>query len=200
MSDNLMRVQPIRNGTVLDHIKAGRGRKVLDALDLIDKGTTITLLMHVPSKKNSSKDVIKIEDRELSESESPKAMDFNSHNQISALLYWRELNLQIRLKAKIHKSSTTFSDNHFKKRSIEKNALSISSSQSKVISSYNAVEDLYNKTLSQINNQTKRPDYWGGFTFIPYYFEFWQGHENRLNKRHVFEQKNDEWVEKLLQP
>jgi pyridoxamine 5'-phosphate oxidase len=132
--------------------------------------------------------------------QSPKAMDFNTHNQISALLYWRDLNLQIRLKAKIHKSSTAFSDNHFKKRSIEKNALSISSSQSKVISSYNAVEDLYNKTLSQINNQTKRPDYWGGFTFIPYYFEFWQGHENRLNKRHVFEQKNDEWVERLLQP
>ena len=72
MSDNLMRVQPIRNGTVIDHIKAGRGRKVLDALELIDKGTTITLLMHVPSKKNSSKDVIKIEDRELSESESQK--------------------------------------------------------------------------------------------------------------------------------
>ena len=65
MNDNLMRVQPIRNGTVIDHIKAGRGRKVLDALELIDKGTTITLLMHVPSKKNSSKDVIKIEDREL---------------------------------------------------------------------------------------------------------------------------------------
>ena len=72
MSDNLLRVQPIRNGTVIDHIKAGRGRKVLDALELIDKGTTITLLMHVPSKKNSSKDVIKIEDRELSDSESQK--------------------------------------------------------------------------------------------------------------------------------
>ena len=40
MNDNLMRVQPIRNGTVIDHIKAGRGRKVLDALELIDKGTT----------------------------------------------------------------------------------------------------------------------------------------------------------------
>jgi len=72
MTDNLMRVQPIRNGTVIDHIKAGRGRKILDALELIDKGTTITLLMHVPSKKNTSKDVIKIEDRELSESESQK--------------------------------------------------------------------------------------------------------------------------------
>lgn len=132
--------------------------------------------------------------------QSPKAMDFNSHNQISALLYWRELNLQIRLKSKIYKSHITFSDNHFKKRSIEKNALAISSSQSKVISSYDAVEDSYNKTLSQINRQTKRPDYWGGFTFIPYYFEFWQGHENRLNKRLVFEQQNDGWVERLLQP
>lgn len=67
-----MRVQPIRNGTVIDHIKAGKGRKILDTLELIDKGTTITLLMHVPSKKNTSKDVIKIEDRELSESESQK--------------------------------------------------------------------------------------------------------------------------------
>jgi pyridoxamine 5'-phosphate oxidase len=132
--------------------------------------------------------------------QSPKAMDFNSHNQISALLYWRELNLQIRLKSKIHKSSIALSDDHFKKRSIEKNALAISSSQSKVISSYDAVEVSYNKTLLQINNQTKRPDYWGGFTFIPYYFEFWQGHENRLNKRHVFEQQNNEWVERLLQP
>ena len=72
MTDNLMRVQPIRNGTVIDHIKAGKGRKILDTLELIDKGTTITLLMHVPRKKNTSKDVIKIEDRELSESESQK--------------------------------------------------------------------------------------------------------------------------------
>tara|TARA_B100002051_G_C16224896_1_gene387563 strand:+ start:41 stop:499 length:459 start_codon:yes stop_codon:yes gene_type:complete len=72
MTDNLMRVQPIRNGTVIDHIKAGRGRKILDALDLTDKGTTITLLMHVSSQKNTSKDVIKIEDRELNESEAQK--------------------------------------------------------------------------------------------------------------------------------
>tara|TARA_B100001250_G_scaffold382962_1_gene376549 strand:- start:264 stop:863 length:600 start_codon:yes stop_codon:yes gene_type:complete len=132
--------------------------------------------------------------------ESPKALDFESHNQISALFYWRELNLQIRLKSKIHKSSKIFSDNHFKKRSIEKNALAISSFQSKVTPSYNSVEDSYNKTLSEMNDQTVRPDYWGGFTFIPYYFEFWQGHKNRLNKRHVFEQQDDEWVELLLQP
>ena len=132
--------------------------------------------------------------------ESQKAEDFNSHNQISSLFYWRKLNLQIRLKSKIYKSSKTFSDNHFKKRSLAKNALAISSSQSKLTASYNDVKDSYNKTLSEINYQAERPNYWGGFTFIPYYFEFWQGHENRLNKRHVFEQQGGEWVERLLQP
>ena len=62
------------------------------------------------------------------------------------------------------------------------------------------MEDSFNKTLSKINNQVERPNYWGGFTFIPYYFEFWEGHENRLNKRHVFEQHNGEWLERFLQP
>ena len=132
--------------------------------------------------------------------ESQKAEDFNSHNQISSLFYWRKLNLQIRLKSKIYKSSKTFSDNHFKKRSLAKNALAISSSQSKLTASYNDVKDSYNKTLSEINYQAERPNYWGGFTFIPYYLEFWEGHENRLNKRHVFEQQGGEWVERLLQP
>jgi pyridoxamine 5'-phosphate oxidase len=131
---------------------------------------------------------------------SSKAIEFKSHDQISALFYWRELNLQIRLKSKIYKSSSILSDNHFQKRTNEKNALAISSYQSRVTSSYNEVEDSYLKTLSKINDQTERPDYWGGFTFIPYYFEFWQGHDNRLNKRNVFKQEGDEWIEQLLQP
>ena len=42
--------------------------------------------------------------------------------------------------------------------------------------------------------------YWGGFSFIPYYFEFWQGHNNRLNKRHVFFKDNEVWQDTYLQP
>ena len=45
-----------------------------------------------------------------------------------------------------------------------------------------------------MTSETPRPDFWGGYSFIPYYFEFWQGHENRLNKRHVFEQQDDRMV------
>ena len=69
MSENLLKVQPIRNGTVIDHIEAGRGRKILDILELGNSGTTISLLINVQSKKQKRKDIIKVEDRELDENE-----------------------------------------------------------------------------------------------------------------------------------
>ena len=132
--------------------------------------------------------------------ESPKAYEFFSHDQISGLFFWREINVQIRLKSKIFKSTKAFSDQHFQSRSKEKNALAISSFQSQQIHSFGGVENSYQKALSQIEDQTDRPNYWGGFTFIPYYFEFWEGHKNRLNKRRVFKSKGENWEEYILQP
>ena len=45
-----------------------------------------------------------------------------------------------------------------------------------------------------------RPSYWGGFSFIPFYFEFWQGQEFRLNKREVYEEISGDWIKYTLQP
>ena len=131
---------------------------------------------------------------------SPKALQFQGHDQISVLFYWKEINTQIRLKCNIYKSPDNFSDQHFQGRTKEKNALAISSSQSEVVQSYRDVEDSYNMTLANISESEERPDYWGGFSFIPYYFEFWQGHNNRLNKRHVFFKDNEVWKDTYLQP
>ena len=104
------------------------------------------------------------------------------------------------MKAKIFKTSSNFSDEHFQGRTKEKNALAISSNQSQVIDSFDEVTKNFNETLEIMTSKTHRPDYWGGYSFIPYYFEFWQGHENRLNKRHVFKLQDDQWKEQLLQP
>ena len=131
---------------------------------------------------------------------SPKANQFESHDQVSILIYWASINTQIRMKAKIFKTSSEFSDEHFQGRTKEKNALAISSNQSEVIDSYDEVTKNFHETLEIMTSETARPDFWGGYSFTPYYFEFWQGHENRLNKRHVFKQQKDEWTEQLLQP
>ena len=132
--------------------------------------------------------------------QSPKAMQFESHDQISALFHWGAINSQVRLKAKINKTSVEFSDNHFQSRTKEKNALAISSNQSQPIDSYDSVKENFHIALASMDSKSKRPEYWGGYSFIPYYFEFWEGHENRLNKRQVFSMEEGSWNESLLQP
>jgi len=131
--------------------------------------------------------------------QSPKAQEFLNHNQITALIYWNSTNTQIRLKAFIRRTSKEFNDKYFMKRSKEKNALAISSQQSEFIDSYDEVIDKYNKSL-RFDNLKECPKHWGGFSFTPYYFEFWEGHKSRLNKRSVYEKKNEKWNTKILQP
>ena len=131
---------------------------------------------------------------------SPKAMQFKSHDQIAALIYWNKTNIQIRIKAKIKKSDFSFSNKVFKSRDNLKNALAISSRQSELISSYQEVENNFNKIASQKTKINVRPDYWGGYSFVPYYFEFWEGHESRLNKREVYKKIDDTWKHLILQP
>lgn len=130
--------------------------------------------------------------------ESPKSREFNSHSQIAALIYWCNTNTQIRMKATIKKTSKEFNQKYFADRDIKKNALSISSEQSKHIKSYEELERKYEFSLSN-NDLYKCPDYWGGYSFVPYYFEFWDGHESRLNRRETYELKNGEWVHGFLQ-
>jgi pyridoxamine 5'-phosphate oxidase len=131
--------------------------------------------------------------------ESPKASSFNSHHQIAALVYWPIVNVQIRMKAEIKKTSHEYNQKYFFDRSEEKNALAISSNQSQPIDSYSQVKDNYNKSLKN-NDLKKCPEFWGGYSFTPYYFEFWEGHESRLNKREVYEKSNDSWNYLILQP
>lgn len=130
---------------------------------------------------------------------SPKAKSFNTHNQISSLIFWSTTNIQIRMKAKIKKTSYKYNQKIFFNRSKKKNALAISSNQSKPIESYGKVKENYNKSMA--NDDLKRcPKFWGGYSFTPYYFEFWEGHESRLNRREVFKKINGIWERSFLQP
>lgn len=130
---------------------------------------------------------------------SPKSIQFASHNQISAVIFWSNTKVQIRMKARIEKISEKASNEYFKHRSSKKNALAISSSQSYEAGSYDEIKNNYQKTLN-LSDTSIRPDYWGGFSFRPYYFEFWTGHEQRLNLRQSYRLEKNRWVESILQP
>lgn len=130
---------------------------------------------------------------------SPKSEAFKSNNQISALIFWSSINLQIRIKAKIKKKSYAYNCEYFKKRHISKNALAISSNQSNIIPSYDQVIKKY-EDAKKNEDLLICPDYWGGYSFSPYEIEFWEGHNFRLNKRDLYRYKNGLWHHSLLEP
>ena len=66
-----LKLTPIKNGTVIDHIEAGTAMKVIRILGIPDPNShsSISIAMYVHSKKMGYKDLIKIEDRELEKKE-----------------------------------------------------------------------------------------------------------------------------------
>ncbi|XVH31465.1 aspartate carbamoyltransferase regulatory subunit [Haloferacaceae archaeon DSL9] len=70
MSDRQLRVSKIRNGTVIDHVPGGQALNVLGILGIDGSGGEgVSIGMNVPSSRLGQKDVVKVEDRELSPSE-----------------------------------------------------------------------------------------------------------------------------------
>ena len=60
-----MNVDSIKNGIVIDHIKAGKGHKIYNFLGLDSLNCSIALLKNVPSEKMGKKDIIKIDDESI---------------------------------------------------------------------------------------------------------------------------------------
>ncbi|MBR2736699.1 MAG: aspartate carbamoyltransferase regulatory subunit [Firmicutes bacterium] len=56
-----MVIDSIRNGIVIDHIKAGRGMTLLRYLDFDNEHDTVAIIMNATSERRGKKDIIKIE-------------------------------------------------------------------------------------------------------------------------------------------
>ena len=130
---------------------------------------------------------------------SSKAKQFETHNQVSVLFFWDSIYCQIRMKGYIKKLPIIENKIYFQKRSRRKNALAISSNQSRVINSYDEIIKKYNDTLKNAN-LLECPDYWGGYSFVPYKIEFWEGKEYRLNKRNQYVSEANGWKHLILEP
>lgn len=63
------KVFAIKEGTVIDHITAGHALKIIRLLNLADENRIVTVGLNFPSKKFGLKDLIKVENRELTPEE-----------------------------------------------------------------------------------------------------------------------------------
>jgi len=131
--------------------------------------------------------------------ESDKANEIDLNPNVALNFYWNSIDVQVRIEGNITKTSESFSDEHWKKRTKAKNALALSSNQSKKIKSYDLVIKSHSDALKQ-ENILNRPYYWGGYELKANYYEFWEGHVSRINKRKVYKIKDNEWQNYILQP
>lgn len=68
--DHELRVSKIREGTVIDHVTGGQALNVLSILGIDgSQGETVSVGMNVPSDRLGRKDIVKVEDRELTAAE-----------------------------------------------------------------------------------------------------------------------------------
>ncbi len=66
---NKLKVDPIKNGTVIDHIACGKALLVADILKLNPPKNLMMVGVNLSSQKMGKKDIIKIENRVLSDDE-----------------------------------------------------------------------------------------------------------------------------------
>lgn len=76
MIKKTLSVAAIGEGTVIDHIPAGYGMRIVRLLRLADHRNMVTLGLNLPSKRLGYKDLIKVEGREVSEEEAQQIAIF----------------------------------------------------------------------------------------------------------------------------
>jgi aspartate carbamoyltransferase regulatory subunit len=95
MSETELRVSKIKDGTVIDHITGGHALDVVKILGISgrDRGP-ITIAINVPSKRLKTKDIIKIEGRELNPQEVHKIALLAPHATINIIRSYKVVKKQ----------------------------------------------------------------------------------------------------------
>lgn len=132
---------------------------------------------------------------------SAKGKSIDKKPEVGLHFFWPELERQVRISGVAEKTSAEVSDNYFHSRPLTSQIGAVISDQSTEIPSREYLEKRFENLRSELHNQPpKRPEWWGGFCVKPVKIEFWQGRENRLHDRIVYEKQNEIWVTKRLAP
>ncbi len=133
--------------------------------------------------------------------ESHKAKDIDANNNVALIIFWKELERQIRIEGIAQKLTETESDSYYYSRPIDSQIGAWASPQSNVISNRNILEENVEAIQDKFKKEKiTRPNFWGGYTVKPSVIEFWQGRSNRLHDRLQYSKQEDSWKIERLAP
>lgn len=133
---------------------------------------------------------------------SRKGAELEENPRAALVLYWSQLDRQVRVEGRVERVSSQESDAYFQTRPRESQLGAIASPQSEVIESRKLLEDRFKELEQQYGDEpVERPSHWGGYRVVPERIEFWQNREGRLHDRILYERSTDgSWTIKRLAP
>lgn len=134
--------------------------------------------------------------------ESAKGRELSANPRACLLLFWAELERQVRITGAVTKVSRDESAKYFRSRPIESQIGAWASAQSQTLPNRAALDNRYTELAAQYaGREVPVPPYWGGFRVDAEQVEFWQGRPSRLHDRLLYRRRSDRsWARERLAP
>jgi pyridoxamine 5'-phosphate oxidase len=133
--------------------------------------------------------------------DSRKGADLAAYPQACLVLFWKELERQVRISGAVEKVSPGESDAYFHSRPEGSQLGAWASPQSQVIPGRDILdENLKSYTERFTAGNIPRPPHWGGYRVAPRTVEFWQGRPSRLHDRLLYTSNGSAWTIERLAP
>lgn len=133
---------------------------------------------------------------------SQKARELDENPRAALVLYWVQLDRQVRVEGSVERVTAAESDEYFSTRPRESQIGALTSPQSEVIESREVLEQRF-RDLDELHRDRPitRPGHWGGYRLKPDRIEFWQNRAGRLHDRILYERQPDgSWTIRRLAP
>ena len=131
--------------------------------------------------------------------ESAKGEQLAANPAAAIVVYWRELDRQVRIRGSVERLSAKESDAYFLTRPPERRHGAWASPQSRPLASREELDERVHEVEERFaGEEVPRPDHWGGFVLRPSAVEFWQGQVGRLHDRFRYTPEDGGWrIERL---
>jgi pyridoxamine 5'-phosphate oxidase len=131
--------------------------------------------------------------------ESAKARQLLAVPRAALVLYWRELDRQVRIRGPVETLSSAESDEYFATRPRDSQIGAWASPQSKPLPDRADLDARVAEAKERFaGDDVPRPELWGGFAVRPQEVEFWQGQAGRLHDRFLYTRMKGRWrIERL---
>ena len=132
---------------------------------------------------------------------SAKARQLDEVPRAALVLYWRELDRQVRVRGPVARLSEADSDEYFASRPRDSQIGAWASPQSEPLPDRETLDARVEEVEKRFSGGTvPRPPFWGGYALRPEEIEFWQGQAGRLHDRFLYSREGDDWRLDRLAP